>query len=135
MKLVEIRCPNCGGELKVNPEKEKLVCGYCHTEFFVDDEIKRIETHHIYTDEAKVIRAESEKEIELKKLEIEEKQKEFDKKVTKIMGIITVIGIIIAILFMAFGEESEITSLFIFMCIGWMWIGRIIIKGNNKNKE
>ena len=58
MKLVAIKCPNCKGELKVNPEKDKLVCCYCHTEFLVDEEIKKTEHHHIYTDEAAVKKVE-----------------------------------------------------------------------------
>ena len=75
MKLVPINCPNCGGDLKVNPEKDTLVCGYCHTEFKVDEEIKKVEINknvninHVYKDEAKI-----------KKYEIEEKKNADDNK-------------------------------------------------------
>ena len=94
MKLISIRCPNCGGEIKANTEKEKLTCGYCHTEFLLDDEVKRSETHHIYTDEAKIKKAEIDKEIELKKLEIESKKLDMEKAKRKNYAIIAFILII-----------------------------------------
>ena len=31
------RCPNCGGEMAFSPEKQKLVCAYCDSEFTVDE--------------------------------------------------------------------------------------------------
>ena len=62
-------CNNCGEILKVNTDKETIVCGYCHTEFKVEDDIKKIEinkninitknTNHKYIDEAKVLKEEN----------------------------------------------------------------------------
>ncbi len=92
MKLVEINCPNCKGTLKVNPEKDVLVCGYCHTEFKVDDEVKKIEInktiHHIYTDEAKIMREEN------NRIKEEERNKNKREKL-KQDSINTVIGLVI----------------------------------------
>lgn len=31
------RCPNCGGDMVFSPEKQKLVCGYCDSEFNVEE--------------------------------------------------------------------------------------------------
>ncbi len=31
------RCPNCGGEMVFSPEKQKLVCQYCDSEFDADE--------------------------------------------------------------------------------------------------
>lgn len=31
------RCPNCGGEMVFSPEKQKLVCAYCDSEFTVEE--------------------------------------------------------------------------------------------------
>lgn len=101
MKLVNLRCPNCNGELKINPEKETVICGYCHTEFKVDDEIKRIEInktiHHVYTDNAKI------KEIEMK----EEKEKQNAKH--EHIGTIILIAMIIALFafYVIFFSNSE----------------------------
>lgn len=42
MELIQIRCPNCGGNLMVNPKKEILECKYCHTELLLNDGKKEI---------------------------------------------------------------------------------------------
>ena len=42
MKLVELKCKNCGATLKVNPEENEITCRYCQTSFKLDDEIKHI---------------------------------------------------------------------------------------------
>lgn len=128
MKLVQIRCPNCGGELKVNPEKEKLVCGYCHTEFLVDDEVKRVETHHTYTDEAKVKKIELEKEIELNKYKIEAEKIKNKRIILTIMIVISIVLGLIGIV----KWNDELTGMTMFAIIGWIWIFYYIIK-NNKN--
>ena len=112
MKLVEIRWPNCGGDIKANPEKEKLVCGYCHTDFLVDDEVKKIETHHTYTDEAEIKKAEVEKEIELKKLEIEEEKAKSKRKFKIIIFGTIVVFIIIGISILLNLNKSGFTSVF-----------------------
>ena len=35
------RCPNCGGDMQFSPEKQKLVCAYCDSEFTVEEFDKR----------------------------------------------------------------------------------------------
>lgn len=131
MKLIEIRCPNCNGELKVNPEKEKLVCGYCHTEFLVDDEVEKVETHHIITNEAEIKRVESEKEIEMKKLEMEEKKREESKKVSKTITIITIIEVLVCTIALtiasASGNEDHpgyLVGGLALIALMVMWVGR-----------
>jgi len=42
LKLVELKCKNCGASLKVNPESDEINCKYCQTTFKLDDEVKRI---------------------------------------------------------------------------------------------
>lgn len=102
MKLIELRCPNCNGELKVNPEKEKVICGYCHTEFKIDDEIKKIEIsntiHHVYTDNAKI------KEIEMK--EENEKNKAKQEHIGTIILVVMVIALF-AYFGLYFGGEER----------------------------
>ena len=39
MKMVEIKCPSCGGKLKVEDSQTKLIiCEYCGSQFLLDDE-------------------------------------------------------------------------------------------------
>jgi DNA-directed RNA polymerase subunit RPC12/RpoP len=37
MKLKELKCENCGADLKVNNETKEVKCEYCHTKFKVDN--------------------------------------------------------------------------------------------------
>jgi len=39
MKLVEMKCKNCGSILKVDSEAKETTCSYCQTTFKIDDEI------------------------------------------------------------------------------------------------
>ena len=46
MKLMKMKCENCGASLKVNANLEKITCNYCGEEILIDDEatkIKRVE--------------------------------------------------------------------------------------------
>lgn len=38
MKLVTMKCPNCGAMLKIDKDKETAVCQYCNQSFYIDDE-------------------------------------------------------------------------------------------------
>ena len=146
MKLISIRCPNCGGEIKANTEKEKLTCGYCHTEFLLDDEVKRSETHHIYTDEAKIKKAEIDKEIELKKLEIESKKLDMEKTKRKTyviivftLIIISVILLLLAVLAMNDILDSEVADA-CYSILGTLWFFAfvvivVIVKKQNKKEK
>lgn len=42
MKLIELKCQNCGSTMKVNAETKEVVCEYCGAKFVVDDEVQHI---------------------------------------------------------------------------------------------
>ena len=42
MKLVEIKCKNCGAKLKIEPDNKNVTCKYCNTDFILDDEVKKV---------------------------------------------------------------------------------------------
>ncbi len=68
MKLISLKCPECGAKLKVEQNRERLFCQYCGTEIILQNENERICRH---IDEAGIKRADTERLIELKKLELE----------------------------------------------------------------
>lgn len=43
MKLIEIKCPNCGADLHVSPKAKSAKCEYCNHDFVIDDEIIKVE--------------------------------------------------------------------------------------------
>ena len=63
MRLIEMRCKNCGAELEVDPERKEVYCSYCGTKLLIDDEAIRV-TNRI-VDEARI----KEAEVRLKELE------------------------------------------------------------------
>ena len=52
MDIFEYKCPNCGADLKFNPQAQNLSCEYCGGTFTVD-EIKRLYAEKDKEDEAK----------------------------------------------------------------------------------
>ena len=46
MKLIKMKCDNCGATLEVNQDLERIRCSYCGAEILIDDEatkLKRVE--------------------------------------------------------------------------------------------
>lgn len=43
MKLVELKCKNCGADLTVEEGTKNVKCQYCQTKFKLDDEVKHIQ--------------------------------------------------------------------------------------------
>ena len=67
MKVYELKCNNCGADLKVSEDRKVIFCEYCGSKNLVDDSIIRSEVNHsgtiVYRDEAKL------RELELKEAE------------------------------------------------------------------
>ena len=42
MKLLDLTCPKCGAELKVNEELDRCVCNYCGHEILIDKEEHKV---------------------------------------------------------------------------------------------
>ena len=69
MKIIDIKCPKCGGELHISEGRKDCFCEYCGSHLLLDDE-NVITNVQVFRDEAR-----------LKELEMEEaREKEFAKK-------------------------------------------------------
>ena len=95
MKLISLRCKNCGAELQADPGRKEIYCSYCGTKLIVDNDFQI--TSRI-VDEARL----KEAEVRLKELEYEherelrqEKLQTEQKKVFRIVVLIYV-GALIA---------------------------------------
>ncbi len=63
-----VKCPGCGADLTVKDEnRDFMFCEYCGTKVRLDD----YQETHRYVDEARI----KEAELEMKKLEVEEKRR------------------------------------------------------------
>jgi len=65
MKLINLKCTNCGADLQVDPERKQVFCSYCGTKLLIDDETINITNR--FVDEARL----KEAEVRLKELEYE----------------------------------------------------------------
>ena len=43
MKLVNIKCPNCGSNLEIDAEAKQAFCTYCGSKLHVDDEVQHVQ--------------------------------------------------------------------------------------------
>lgn len=95
-----VKCPSCGAELTVKDDnRDFMFCEFCGTKVRLDD----YQETHRYVNEAEVQRVKAEKELELKRMEMEEKKrKESNAESNKI-----IIG----------------SMIFFFICIGLLIIG------------
>lgn len=92
MKLIKLKCPNCGSSLEVDQDKKEFFCKYCRTTTLLDDEVIKVE--HTIID----------------------KNKEEGLKIFKSFGIVSfvflgiivvsVLGIIITVLFNIFKQDD-----------------------------
>ena len=71
--LNTIKCPECGASLSFEEGREKMFCSYCGTQILLTNENEHIYRH---IDEAGVKKAETERMIELKKMEMAEKERQ-----------------------------------------------------------
>lgn len=42
MKLIDMTCPHCGANLKVDADQNTAVCEYCGSALLIDDDIQRV---------------------------------------------------------------------------------------------
>ncbi len=94
MKLYQIKCPACGGNINVEEEKKFWFCPYCGTKVYADDEVKRVEITRIYKNETKIKENEIKNQIHSRELEYKERQEKRD----NMIGIAMLVSVIFIIL-------------------------------------
>lgn len=70
VKMVSVKCPECGASLNIEENREKAFCTYCGAQILLYNENEHIYRH---VDEAEVTSAETDRIIRLKQIEIMEK--------------------------------------------------------------
>lgn len=84
-KIIQLKCTNCGADLEITEKRDIIYCTYCGSKMLLNDEN---EYTYRYIDEADVKRAETEKIVKLKELEMkaENKKRKARKKLLEIVG-------------------------------------------------
>lgn len=101
-----VKCPSCGAELTVKDDnRDFMFCEFCGTKVRLDD----YQETHRYVNEAEVQRVKAEKELELKKMEMEERKQQNDRKYSMRIGVIGIcLMIVFAGLFIYFNMSTSV---------------------------
>ena len=101
MKMISLKCPECGADIDIEEGHKQCFCKYCGTKILIDDGNSTYTYRKV--DEARIKEAEVDKAIRLKELEIEqeknlqlEKTKELKTKITILLCTIAVISFTIS---------------------------------------
>jgi uncharacterized membrane protein YvbJ len=98
-KLISFVCPSCGANICADDDREFTFCQFCGKRIAISDENKQTYRH---IDDAEVIRARTDNELSLIKLELEEK------KINSYTKIMTRVIITLAVLFVVTIVVSDI---------------------------
>ena len=104
-KIIQLKCANCGADLKIEEKREVIYCQYCGTKMLLDDENEHT---YRYIDEAEIKRAETEQMVKSKELELKEKRQEENKKKAKMNGykcLLLVVGCVLLLTLPLFYEK------------------------------
>lgn len=80
IRFVSVKCPECGAALDIEEGRKQIFCSYCGTKVMIENE-----NEHIYRniDEARIRQAETDREVQLKKMEIIERKRAAAEKAKK----------------------------------------------------
>lgn len=100
VKLIKVKCPECGATMDIEENRQTAYCTYCGTKMMIHNE-----NEHVYrrVDEARIREAETERLIRLKELEIYEREQEEKRKSKKARQKISLILGAIGALMLIFG--------------------------------
>jgi hypothetical protein len=104
VKLTSVKCPECGAALQIENGREQIFCSYCGAKILITNENEYIIRH---VDDAGVKKAETERIVEMKKLEIIEKNRIDNEKKKKTKIKIMAILAILAMIFLSISDSDK----------------------------
>lgn len=125
IKFISVKCPECGATLDVEEGRQQLFCSYCGTKVMVQNDNEFIYRH---IDEAKLKQAETDRMVELRRLEMAEKKRVERQKIKKLKIVISIILGIVGLLAFAVGfsssgpDEAGIVGMVAFTILMYMWL-------------
>ena len=140
VQFVSVKCPECGANLSMEDGRTQMFCSYCGTKIIMSNNNEYIYRH---IDEASIKKAEADKEVRMRELEIAEKSNSqwsgLRKALTIIWIILSLIIVILCIMKMAI--QGDIDNVFagfaMIVLLGFPVIGGggYLVFGYLPNKE
>lgn len=139
MRLISMKCPECKANLSVEEGRKYCFCQYCGTKIMLEDD-RVNKTYYTYRNEARLRQAEIDREIALKKLEIEKiKVEQEEKRKNKNRKLKIVVSITLAIVasvsgLLGYFFKDGILGLFAIMAFWILFLIGLISLSNNDKK-
>lgn len=103
-KLISVKCPDCGQTLSIEENRTQVFCSYCGAKVLISNENEYVFRQ---VDEADIKKAETERIIRMRELDLAEKNSSLRKVLTIIWLIVTLVLLVIAVVLMLSpGNES-----------------------------
>lgn len=103
-QLISVKCPDCGQTLSIEENRTQAFCSYCGAKILISNENEYVFRQ---VDEAGIKKAETDRIIRLREMEIAEKNSSLRKVLTIIWLVLSLILIVIAVVLMlSAGTES-----------------------------
>ena len=120
--VLELKCPRCGADLSVENDREILYCEYCGAKIVLTDEntftinktIRKI-------DDAEIARAETERIVQMHKIEMEKEQEKKKRKQLKYKIVIACLLDVIGIVMICLNRHSFFTGLSMIFISAVIW--------------
>lgn len=139
IELISIKCPECGAMLEIESNRQQAFCTYCGAKVILHNENEHVFRH---IDEAGIKQAETDRMVQLKHMEMAERQMQIDEKDKKfrikLAMILGVIGAFMSILGVFLGSASGdgdspfyYVAIFGFFAVG----GAVALFGSTKKKQ
>lgn len=93
--FVSVKCPECGANLPMEEGRKEMFCSFCGTKVIMYNDNEHIYRH---IDEAKIKKAEAEKAVRMRELDIAEKA---DAQSSGLRKVLTVLWIILSLIIIA----------------------------------
>lgn len=134
IKMISVKCPECGANISIENDRKFCFCQYCGTKVMMDDGSATYTYRKV--DEARIKEAELKQAVRLKELEIEENKRQAAEK-TKMLKIkasiiLAIVGVIFLIIGFVGGSATgdpdspvyamAFVGLFALMAIFFIWI-------------
>lgn len=100
MIVVNVKCPSCGADISVDKDRKFIFCEYCGTKVLVKDENVFTQRH---IDDAEVIRAETERMVQMQKIDEQRRIREEEKRKKKIKIISSIVWAVVSAIFLMIG--------------------------------
>lgn len=103
MKVISVKCPECGASLPIEEGRTQMFCSYCGSNIIITNENEYI---YRYIDEAEIKKAETENTIKMRKLKMEEENYEFQKMIRFLIGVTAFVLVFVGIVGIIFHNEA-----------------------------